>query len=397
MAKIKSLLFITTQLPFPPISGGVIKSWKLVEYLSQHYSLTVAYFLKNNDRDYEAKFLDAVTIAGHIAIPLEIPRTPANLIRSNFLGIPLNLYRNYSKALKKEISLVSDVHDCIFIDHYEMFQYVPEDYHGKIVLHQHNCEYLMWERFGAIEHHILKKFALYNQAFWIKRYEKKICEKADSILAAPNDIEELVNIGADKEKFYLTYHLGDEELMHLPPLTFKDNSPTLLYIGTLSWEANVDGLVWFISEVWQKLSSQIQGIQLKVVGKNPDTRLTTIAAAYDNITFMGFVEELDMVYQDAQIFICPLRFGSGIKVKVMNALYRGIPCVTTDIGIEGLMAVDGIHYLLANTPDEYITQIRKLLSQKELWESISYNARALASEHYTWDAVMIEVENAIRN
>lgn len=397
MAKIRSLLFITTQLPYPPISGGVIKSWKLVEYLSQHYTLTVAYFLKNNDSEHETKFLESVSLASHISLPLQIPRTPLNLIKSNFRGIPLNLYRNYCKTFRNKISSICDDYDCIFIDHYEMFQYVPDTYKGKIVLHQHNCEYLMWKRFGAIEHNILKKIALYNQAFWIKRYEKKICKIADTILAAPNDIDELVDIGADKDKFYPTYHLGDEELLRLPPLTYKKTNPTLLYIGTLSWEANVDGLVWFISEVWQKLSTQIEGIQLKIVGKNPDLRIQSVSAPFNNIIFTGFVENLDTVYRDAQVFICPLRFGSGIKVKVMNALYRGIPCVTSDIGAEGLLAVDGIHFLLAKTPDDYINQIQRLLSQKDLWESIGLNARTLASVHYTWDGVMKEVENAIRN
>jgi len=397
MAEIKKILFITTQLPYPPVSGGVIKSWKLVEYLSEHYELSLAYFLKNNDIGCQEEFAALVPLKLHYTLPLDIPRTAINLLNSNLKRIPLNLYRNKSKKFENYISSICDNYDCLFIDHYEMFQYVPSHYAKKVILHQHNCEYLIWQRFGEIEKKLLKKLALYNQSFWIKRYERDICDRANVILAAPNDIEELIAIGADRDKFFPTYHLGDEELLYLPALSFEQGNHTLLYIGTLSWEANIDGLMWFITEVWPQLITFMPDIKLLIVGKNPDTRLLDIAAPYSNIEFAGFVSELDTVYTKAKVFISPLRFGSGIKVKVINSLYRGLPCVTTAIGAEGLMAEDGKHILLANTASDYASQILRILADKSLWEYISHNSRQLASTHYTWNRVMQEVHSAINS
>lgn len=389
------ILFITTQLPYPPNSGGVIKSWKLIQYLSMNYDVTLACFLKNDDRNFEQEFLQKIKLADYIAMPQHIPRTAINLIKSNALGIPLNLYRNRNSVFKEEVKAIANGFEILFIDHYEMFQFVPKDFLEKVVLHQHNCEYLMWQRFSEIEKTPLKKLALRNQAYRIKNYEQKICKRASTILAAPNDIEELVAIGALRSKFFPTYHLGDEELLLKPPLVWNQNNKNLLYIGTLTWEANVDGLIWFIENIWPIVVAKEKDAKLCIVGQSPDNRILQAVANAKNIEVKGFVKDLEDVFLDSKVFVSPLRFGSGIKVKVMNALYRGIPCVTTSIGSEGLLVEDMKHILIAENEQQYAEKILLLLKDKALWQKINQNSRTLAANLYTWEAVFRELENAI--
>jgi len=393
----KKILFLTPTLPFPPHSGGVIKSNKLVEFLSNNYDLSVACLLKNDDSKHVKEFQQKYKLHDFISLELNIERNAKNLILSNLQGIPLNLYRNKSTIFKQMIDKVANDYDVIFCDHYVMFQYIPKNYKGKIILHQHNCEYLIWKRYADIEKSIPKRIALLNQAYHIKKYEQKICKKSDIILAAPNDIDELVKIGADKNKFYETYHLGDDVLLNEPNLIFDETEKQLLYIGTLSWEANIDGLIWFFNEIWEKITQQHSDIKLYVVGKNPDARLQAFAVKDNRIILTGFIEDVEPLFKKSRIFITPLRFGSGIKVKVINSLYRGIPTVTTSVGTEGLKVKDGEHIYIKDNPIEYANAINTLLTNKDIWVKISTNARTIAHQYYTWNYVLENIRKAIEN
>jgi glycosyltransferase involved in cell wall biosynthesis len=324
-----------------------------------------------------------------------VPRTAKNLILSNLQGIPLNLFRNKSAAFKQKVNAIIHQYDVVFCDHYVMFQYIPENFKGKIVLHEHNCEYLIWKRYAGIEKSLPKKLALLNQASRIKKYERQICRKADVILAAPNDIEELVKIGADKQKFLETYHLGDDSLLEQENLQFQPDNNTLLYIGTLSWEANIDGLLWFYKDIFPLLKKKNPAIKLRIIGRHPDERLIRIAENDKDIILEGFVEELEPYFRDSNVFITPLRFGSGIKVKVVNSLYMGIPCVTTSIGAEGLKTEDGEHMFIKDSPQEFADAINLLLTNKTIWDKISNNAKALARKYYTWDYVLENIQKAV--
>lgn len=391
----KKVLFLSPQLPFPPVSGGVIKSWRLVEFLAQEYELSVATFLKNEDEQFQEEFLKKVPLKGHYFEAIDVPRTPLNLVKSNLMLMPLNLFRNRSASFKKNIAALVGNADILFVDHYEMFQYVPEDYKGKVVLHQHNCEYLLWERFAVLEENPFKKMALYNQAYWIRTYERKICKRSHSILAAPNDIEELIRIGADQGKFFQTFHLGDAALLQEPDLRWEDHEKAIMFIGTLTWEANVDGVLWFLEESWPLVQQKHPDAKFYIIGKKPDERIAELASKRTNVELTGFVEDLEPYFKKSRVFVSPLRFGSGIKVKVMNALYRGIPTVTTPVGAEGLAVQHDVHMLIENKAQSIANSVAELLENREKWEKISVNSREIARRLYTWEAVLAETKRAI--
>ena len=393
----KKLLFLTPQLPYPPVSGGVIKSWKLIEFLHLKYDVYLACFLKNNDEEHIVEFEQKVTLFGKTYYPLNIPRTPLNLVKSNLMGMPLNLYRNKSSEFKEKIQNALMFCDVLFVDHYEMYQYIPKHFKGKIILHQHNCEYLMWDRFAKIETNPIKKLALSNQAFWIKRYEKKICEHASIVLAAPNDEEELVKIGANPKKFRETFHLGDESLLFLEELDFGQTENALFFCGTLTWEANIDGLLWFLDKGWPELKKKFPGLKFYITGKNPDPRIVKAVQNIQSgdIILTGFVEDLDPYFKRCRVFVSPLRFGSGIKVKVMNALYRGIPTVTTSVGAEGLSVTNGVEIFMEDEIAKFVDAISILLTDESKWNEMSIKSRLLAQQKYTWASVLNIVESAI--
>ena len=397
MNKLK-VLFITPQLPYPPISGGVIISWKMVKFLSENFDLVLGCFLKGEDDKYMEEFINKVNLKFFFYESLNKERNIDNYIKSILLRKPFPVYRNWSPTFKEKVYSVIEKHgiNVILVDHFLMFQYVPENFNGKVILLEHNAEYVIWKRYAENEKNILKKIIAYIESFRIKKYEQKICNLADKVLCvSSNDIKNLIKIGVRKDKFELVMPLGDEDLLKREDIKFENTEEALLFIGTLTWEPNIDGLIWFIENAWNKLKEKIPSIKFYIVGKNPPKKLEALSRKYRDIILTGFVEDLEEYYKRSRVFISPLRFGSGIKIKNLNAMCRGIPLVTTPIGVEGIEGVDGIHFMVGNNIDELIDKIVILMKNKEKWMEISTNARLLMQEKYNWKNELNKLKKVI--
>ncbi|MCZ4407833.1 glycosyltransferase [Cryomorphaceae bacterium 1068] len=389
------ILFLTTQLPYPPVSGGVIKTWNLVKHWSSNELMLVC-ALKEGEEEHLAEFHDRVPEVNLFAIPFDRKRTPLNLLRSYFTAPSLNVFRNYNKQLEAKVKEWAPKCDLIFIDHYEMGQYVPKSFDKPVVLHEHNAEFVMWERLGEIEKNPLKKALINLEASRIKRAEKMYAKNASVIFAAPNDIEELAGIGVDRKKLKPTYHLGEDFLLERPDLEFDLTEKALLFVGTLTWEANIDGLLWFLDEIYPSVLEKQPDIHFYIVGKNPDPRLIYRAQRFESVELTGFVEDLEPYFKKARAFVIPLRFGSGIKVKLLNAMYRGIPIVTTPIGTEGLEVVSGRDLFCTQSEKEQVEAISTLIDSKATWESLRDHSRAIA-QNYTWKKLLSDHDEVIHS
>ncbi|HKK39207.1 MAG TPA: glycosyltransferase [Cryomorphaceae bacterium] len=389
------ILFLTTQLPYPPVSGGVIKTWNLVKHWSSN-ELMLACALKEGEEKHLEEFRKQVPEVDVFAVPFDRKRTPLNLLRSYFTAPSLNVYRNYNKQLSDQIKQWAPRCDLIFVDHYEMGQYVPKSYDKPVILHEHNAEFVMWERLAEIEKNPLKKALIQLEASRIKKAEKMYANDASVVLAAPNDIEELAGIGVDRSKLKPTYHLGEDFLLQRADLEFDQTEKALLFVGTLTWEANIDGLIWFLDKVYPAVLKLHPDIRFYIVGKNPDQRLVSRAKNIDSVELTGFVEDLEPYFKKARAFVIPLRFGSGIKVKLLNAMYRGIPIVTTPIGTEGLDVVSGRDLFCTQSEKEQVAALTKLMESKSAWESLRDHSRAMA-KNYTWKKLLRDHDEVINS
>ena len=116
-----------------------------------------------------------------------------------------------------------------------------------------------------------------------------------------------------------------------------------------------------------------------------------------NIVYHGFVDDLEEYFQKATVFVCPLLFGSGMKIKIIEALYRGIPLVTTPIGAESIELENGKNSFVTNNSSEFADDVMKLFEKKDLWNSFKDNARITAKQYYTWEQEMENFNEMVNN
>lgn len=380
----QKILFLTTQLPFPPNSGGTVKSWNYVSHLSKNYELTVGSLLKDDDKEHESSFLNQINLHHYFSEPVNIPRTPLNLLKSYFKATCLNVFRNNSKAFKKKVDVAAKKVDTIIVDHYEVFQFVPNDFEGKVVLHTHNAEFMLWQRMSELTNNPIKSLILKEEAKRVKSYEKTIIEKSDLIYSTPSDIDLYQEHGFDISKHKVTYHLGNDTLLKLPNLSFSDTEQAISFMGTLSWEPNIDGLVWFIENTWPIIKAELPDVIFYIMGRNPDQRILNAIKNDKQIVLTGFVKDLDSYLKKTRAYIAPLRFGSGMKVKVLEGLYRGVPSVVTTVAAEGLAINNGKDVFIEDDANSFAQACLKLLNDEMTWNQFRDNSRKIAAAKYTW-------------
>ena len=391
----KKLLVVTIELPYPANSGGRIKSWNMLKVLTEHYEVSVVSPIKYGTELID-QFKSSIPIANLYSSTVVRERSAKNLLRSYFQQIPLNVYRSRSEELLATVNEIAGQFDIILLDHYEAFQYLPNDYRGKVILHTHNATYLMWERYATTGESLAMRWAARIEALRVRHYERRACDRANLVFAAPNDIDNLCSLGCNRKKFRETYHLGDDSQLALKELSFDSTREQLFYVGTLSWEANVDGLLWFFDEVWPQLKHKRPLLEFLIAGGKPDPRLVEAASKLEGIQFLGYVDDLEPYFKSSRLFIAPLRFGAGIKVKVLNTMCRGLPIVTTSVGAEGLAVKHLQHIAIANNPEETSNNIDRLLEDSNLWELIRDESRNIVKAKYTWKRVLGDMVNEMQ-
>lgn len=380
----KKLLFLTPELPFPPQSGGKVKSLKLINALAERYEVTLACPLKGEDASHLESFHRVSPCVKHLHAPIDVPRSARSLLTSYGQGWPLNVQRTFDSKLAARIRKIANQFDVVMMDHYEVYPYIPESFGGLRVYHAHNAYYKIWSRYASLPGNPAMRAAAWLESVRVRRCESRVAKNAELVFAAPNDARELVSSGVDKRSIRDTFHLGDDRQLDLPELRFSETSKKLMYVGYLGWEPNAQGLLWFIDAVWPLLVSQHPDLVFDIVGKGADERLRTAAGRHPGIRLRGFVDDLQTVYRESRVSVAPLLFGSGMKVKVLDSMARGMPTVTTPVGAEGIAAESGRHLLIAEDAQSMTNQVLAALSHRELWNRLRTESRALVRDRYTW-------------
>jgi glycosyltransferase involved in cell wall biosynthesis len=163
----------------------------------------------------------------------------------------------------------------------------------------------------------------------------------------------------------------------------RASDPTVLFCGTLDYVANVDGLAWFFESMFRELRSQIPGLRLQIVGRNPDPRVREIAS-YPGVALAADVDDVRPYYRRSWLHVVPLRIGSGTRLKIPESLAIGTPVVSTSTGAEGLDLTHDEHFLCGDTPQAFAAQVRRALTSRALREQLERAGIDVARRRFSW-------------
>lgn len=181
---------------------------------------------------------------------------------------------------------------------------------------------------------------------------------------------------------------------------FRESSPAgplVLFTGHFEQQANRDGILWFLKTAWPRLKAQVPGLRLRVVGPHSDSLLRRHARRDPAVSATGEVPDIRPHLADATVFVCPVRLGSGLRLKVLEAMSAGVPVVTTSLGAEGIAVQQGDNGFVADRPELMAEYTALLLADETLRNSIAARARVLMETRFSWDRGVEQMEEIMRD
>jgi glycosyltransferase involved in cell wall biosynthesis len=160
----------------------------------------------------------------------------------------------------------------------------------------------------------------------------------------------------------------------------------LIFAGAMDWYPNREAVRFFLKEIWPKLQDREGERPVTFLGKNPPRELLE-AAKGSSIRAPGFVDDVRPYLDEAGIYICPIRDGGGTRLKILDALAMAKPLVATGLAVEGLDLVEEVHYLRAETADDFVGQIRRLENDPDLGLSLAAEGQRHVQERFSWDVI----------
>jgi glycosyltransferase involved in cell wall biosynthesis len=395
-AQPKRILFLASQFPHPANSGATIKTSSILDHLRDKHDV---HLLCLRAEELDAGQLEwAERFAAFESVEMRRGRNALNLARSYASRVPLSIVRNLSSKMRTLVERVcrETEFDAVLVDGWLMAQYVPEEFAGKRLLHEHNAEYVMWERQAAIVRGPALRRLVRAEARRVRAYEAGLMGQFAVIFAvSEEDRKALIEIGADDKKVKVLPNLPDQALLEAPPLAFEACETLVLYLGTLSWQPNLEGIERFLREVWPLVHRQRPQARLLIAGRGASPRLRRLAGKGKGVELAGDIDDPEPLYKRARVFIEATRSGGGTKVKLLNALARGLPIVASPESIEGLEVSADEHLLVADKPPTMAAGVVQLLSDAPVWRRLSENGRKLIQERYTPSIAYKVLNNAL--
>jgi glycosyltransferase involved in cell wall biosynthesis len=158
----------------------------------------------------------------------------------------------------------------------------------------------------------------------------------------------------------------------------------VLFIGSLTFPPNLEGLEWYVEHIHPSLSS-VRGYSLTVAGRTDEASLPRLRRAlqrYSNISLCSDPEELDDLYNRSAVFVNPVLRGAGVKLKTIHALRAGVPVVSTSIGMEGTGLIDGTHLFVADSVGDFVRSVEELLQDRVLAGRLVHSAQTFLAATY---------------
>ena len=244
-----------------------------------------------------------------------------------------------------------------------------------IVLRAHNVEHQIWERTAQITKNPIKKLYLNILVKKLKKDELRIANYSDAIVA----LSEI-----DKQFFQNYFPSKNMEVIGIGTRLKKSFHPTfpisnIFHIGGMDWKPNQDGINWFLNQCWPLIHAAYPQLECILAGLNMPQKLYEL----ENINVkIKVANDAEQFMNQHQILFVPLLSGSGIRVKIIEALALGKVVIATSIAAEGLGVTHNTNILIANSKEDFLRQITKCLEKSEVCLKISENAAIFAQENF---------------
>ncbi len=391
MTKSFKIIQISNRIPYPLNEGGTIGIYNYTRgFKEANCEVTLlALDAKKHHTDIENAKNELEKYAEVEIYPIDTDVRLIPALKNLFTPDSYNVERFYSKDFELAIAqkLQSNDFDIIQIEGTYPARYteviLKNKGPAKVVLRQHNVEYQIWERLSKNARNPLKKWYFHLLSNRLKEYEREHLNQFDAVVpVTPDDGRLFEGLGCTKPIF--PSPAGIDVNIWKPEKASDHKS--IYHIGSLEWMPNVEALMWFLDEVWPLVLEDQSDLKLYVAGKGMPDEIRQMKIR--GVTMVGEVDDAPEFIKDKAISIVPLKSGSGIRLKILEAMSAGKAVVSTSIGAQGIDCTDGYDIAIADDAKAFAHQIVSLSSDTDALNEMQMNARKTILEKYSNESVI---------
>jgi len=281
-----------------------------------------------------------------------------------------------------------------FLGHCDLRQAPPGERLPSLIVDSHNIDYELAKQYARAGLSLAGR--LYYRANWrkLRREELGTYRDADGVyLCSAADERHLLD-RIPSARTAVIPNAADVEYYQPRPTDPPPDGRTVLFFGLLSYPPNVDGVIYFVRDIWPRIVVAHPDARLKIVGGRAPASLLSLAGPRVELT--GFVPDLRPHLAMAATIVVPLRLGGGTRLKIVEGMAMGKTIVSTTLGAQGIEAVSGRDLLIEDEPAAFADAVNRLLAEPTLGSRIGQSARQLAAQRYSWSAAAQGLEGFYR-
>jgi polysaccharide biosynthesis protein PslH len=390
------ILILTPTLPYPMHQGGAIRNYGLLHglYEASHEVVLLSFHSGGVDPS-TTPLVECCTEIITVPPP---ERTTAIRVRDLLLTRQPDLARRLASPefrARLETLLASQCFDLVQFEGLEMAIYVSTvrrlQPRAKLCYDAHNAEYALQNNIAQIERERSGRWAaaVYSsiQAHRIARFERDICQSVDCVVAVSEEDAAALRLFRSGARIYVVPNgiFADSYTIDQQRLALGDN--VLVFTGKMDYRPNVDAMLWFTDEVLPLIRQQMEDVRLYIVGQKPHPTLEALREQ-PNIEITGWVADVQPFLQAADVYIAPLRMGSGTRLKILEAMAAGCAIVATPTAAAGLDSEVRESLLLREDAANFASAVIKLLNDPDHRAALGSAAQAFAHRRYDWSALI---------
>ena len=395
------ILFLANRLPHPNVAGGHRLIYQRMRLLAgKGHAIGLATFVASENTAHVHELSESLHEVK--TAPLKKQHLAVRLMRDYVSGsLPAIFWKNYSRGMMR---LVGDMvaegqYDVVIAEYGEMGMYLYRNPFLSAVHKVVSCHRCLTSSFAkyaetpGVPLSVRAKSA--SQMRVLEKYEFEMYRAMDHILTLTQE-----------DRFTLLNHAPQLPVSVIRPgIDFSyfnredkkaATEPMVMMCGFFADKSNHDAAMWFIEEIWPNVSRRHPDLKCVFVGKGASAEMKRAAAPYgEKVLVISTVDDLRPYREQASIFVNPMRLGSGLRVKVLEAMATGLPVVTTALGAAGIPAQNGENCFVADTPELFAQSIDWLLADEKLADRMGDRARKMVQHTYNIHSTISELEQVL--
>lgn len=388
------VLFVTQNLPYPTNSGSRLRTRNLVNLLMLDHTVKCL-FMPFRTMDVNA-FRESHP--NPLQYSLFVPKKRNRLLRAcEYFSAPL--------IARKEIiteceTLLNDFKpELVWIDYLFVGQYmmVFKKRGLPVIYGTHNAQSQLTRQEAKSERSYLHKMKYLCMAKLHAIHERVFLKNADYLVCVSEQDRAFYGRFIQHKKLFILPNFIN--IQHYDGIQrYENDKPYICFVGSIDNFQNAQGILFFLKKIWERLKHKADYLQLFIVGRGSkkNKEILSLSKSMEDVIIFDDVESVVPFIKGASASIVPLLHGSGTRLKIIESMACGTPVISTSLGAEGIMVSDGKEILFADTPDQFIDKIVRLVNSEDLRRTISNAAYQYVSDHYGFNPARLRVREMVQ-